>query len=238
MASDFTNVSVCSCSGGRRMQPCDLWRQKKNKINRKDAIWGSCACAIVASAPLICTWPEWQLPKVLIYTLGSWCAAETGDYRDSEEETGRRAAPGVCQYQSFAVCPRTAAPVVTVSTAGQWGKWWREGSREMSAPPRWTQTGFALSPLTIQLTLQNQPVFCLFGKGRVIGRWGPLTRQTLPECWIREDESFWSFWWWKAPHCCKRISWRIHYADYNSTPAGKTYFKQTNNCGCKHGYAT
>lgn len=82
-------------------------------------------------------------------------------------------------------------------------------------------------------------------QGRINGRWGPLTWQTLPPCWIRENEScggnkadFWSFSWWEALHCCKRISWRINYADYNSTPAGKTYFKQTNNSGCKHGYAT
>lgn len=122
-----------------------------------------------------------------------------------------------------------------------------EGGRQRDVTTTHMVDADTFCVVTSDNTINTQKSTCVLSlwQGRVNGRWGPLTRQTLPPCWIREDEScggneidFWSFWWWKALHCCKRISWRINYADYNSTPAGKTYFKQTNNSGCKHGYAT
>lgn len=120
-----------------------------------------------------------------------------------------------------------------------------EGGRERAASTTHTMDADKFCFVTSDSSINTQKLTCVLSlwQGHENGRWGPLTRQTL--CWIREDErccgneiDFWSFWLWKALHCCKRISWRINYADYNSTPAGKTYFKQTNNSGCKHGYAT
>lgn len=71
-----------------------------------------------------------------------------------------------CQSIAELCCvSKDSGPCCHCVHAGQRGQQWREWGREMWVPPiRWTQTSFTLLPLTIQLTLKNQPAFCLFGK--------------------------------------------------------------------------
>lgn len=172
-----------------------VWPLETKKINRKDLIRGCCGGGgggiletrrVWECCPLICT-------LVSRHTHSNTHSPKPSSthwglvYKDSEEDRRKRAARGASQYQSRLALLRVQRQQRLLSTSPR--RLTGGGAAKEGEAQRDIIDVFSFVTSDNSMNTQKSTCFLSPSQGRVNGRWGSSTMQTLPPCWIREDES-------------------------------------------------